>query len=81
MRRHYRTEWLVTDDQVPLSALKATALDDLARLTHRARVVIVGDIEWDITENADGDLTLTATAPVNPVTYGAYYSKDRKAAA
>ena len=73
MKDHYRTEWLVTDDQVPLSALKATALDDLARLTHRARVVIVGDIEWCITENAAGELTLTATAPVNPVTYGAHH--------
>lgn len=79
MKDHYRAEWPIRDDQVPLSALKATATDDLARLTHRARVVIVGDIEWGITENADGELTLIATAPVNPVTYGA--CRYRKATA
>ena len=73
MKDHYRAEWPVRDDQVPMPALKADALDDLARLTHRARVVIVGDIEWGITENADGELTLTSTAPVNPVTYGAHH--------
>ena len=79
MKPRYRAEWPITDDQVPLSALKATALDDLARLTHRARVVIVGDIEWGITEDADDNLTLTATAPVNPVTYGAHHYRKATA--
>ncbi len=77
----FRAEWPIRDDRATLAQLQDEALDDYAELAHRAHVVIVGDIEWDIDENDEGDLTLTATAPVNPVTFGAYYSKDRKAAA
>ncbi len=77
----FRAEWPIRDDRATIAQLQDEALDDYAELAHRAHVVIVGDIEWDIDENDEGDLTLTATAPVNPVTFGAYYSKDRKAAA
>ncbi len=77
----FRAEWPIRDDRATLAQLQDEALDDYAELAHRAHVVIVGDIEWDIDENDEGDLTLTATEPVNPVTFGAYYSKDRKAAA
>lgn len=71
----FRAEWPIRDDRATLAQLQDEALDDYAELAHRAHVVIVGDIEWDIDENDEGDLTLTATAPVNPVTFGAYHRK------
>ena len=77
----FRAEWPIRDDRATLAQLQDEALDDYAELAHRAHVVIVGDIEWDIDENDEGDLTLTATAPVNPVTFGAYYYRKATASA
>lgn len=78
---HLRAQWPIRDDNATLRDLAALALDEFAEMAHRAHVVIVGDIAWGVTENPDGDLTLTATAPVKPVTFGIYRNKHRKAAA
>lgn len=78
---HFRAHWPIRDDSATLRDLAALALDEFAEMAHRAHVVIVGDIAWGVTENPDGDLTLTATAPVKPVTFGIYRNKHRKAAA
>lgn len=59
-------QWPIENEDLPMSALQAEALDDLADLMHRARAVIVGELSWTLSECA-GITFLNLSAPARAI--------------